>query len=275
MPSPYNTSAYRYPNELLILALTILLVTLVIAFTATATLCTSVVFITAILLLAYSASRSRHQTLMQQAAQVNPTSAPALHQLFQQCQARLQPGNVQVFVVPSKTLNAYTFGLDDPKVVVLYSALLKVMDEGELRFIIGHEMGHVRLGHTRLNSFVGGMAGIPSASAASAVLTLAFLWWNRACEYSADRAGLLACGKPEKAITALIKLVAGPQGLTRRGMELAYRQIDTQDDTFLGSLGEVLGTHPMIIKRIEEIRRYAASADYQRLLARLAQNERA
>ncbi|HSF81821.1 MAG TPA: M48 family metallopeptidase [Anaerolineales bacterium] len=275
MPSPYNTSAYRYPNELLILALTILLVTLVIAFTATATLCTSVVFIAAILLLAYSASRSRHQTLMQQAAQVNSTSAPALHQLFQQCQARLQPGNVQAFVVPSKTLNAYTFGLDDPKVVVLYSALLKVMDEGELRFIIGHEMGHVRLGHTRLNSFVGGMAGIPSASTASAVLTLAFLWWNRACEYSADRAGLLACGKPEKAITALIKLVAGPQGLTRRGMELAYRQIDAQDDTFLGSLGEVMGTHPMIIKRIEEIRRYAASADYQRLLARLAQNERA
>ncbi len=275
MPKLYYTSAYRYSNEFLILALTLLLVALIIAFTATATLCTSVVFILAMVLLAYSASRSRHQALMQRAAPVSPQTTPALNDLVQSCQARLQPGEVQVYLVPSKTLNAYTFGLDDPKVVVLYSALLKVMDADELRFIIGHEMGHVRLGHTRLNSLVGGIAGIPSSSAASALLALAFLGWNRACEYSADRAGLLACGNPEKAITALIKLVAGPQALTRAGLQLAYRQIDAQDDTFLGNLGEALGTHPMIIKRIGEIRRYAASAEYQRLLARLAQNERA
>lgn len=275
LPRIFRTSAYRYPNELLILALTLLLVTLIIAFTATATLCTSVVFIAAMVALAYSASRSRHQALMQRAAQVSPQSTPVLNAIVHQCQRRLQPGEVQVYLVPSKTLNAYTFGLEDPKVVVLYSALLKVMDEDELRFIIGHEMGHVRLGHTRLNSLVGGIAGIPSSSAASALLALAFLGWNRACEYSADRAGLLSCGKPEKAITALIKLVAGPQALTSTGMQLAYRQIDAQDDTFLGNLGEALGTHPMVIKRIEEIRRYATSAEYQRLLARLTQNERA
>ncbi|UCH60688.1 MAG: M48 family metallopeptidase [Anaerolineales bacterium] len=273
MPKFYHTSAYRYPNELLILALTLVLVALVIALTATATLCTSVVFIAGMLALSYSASRSRHQALMQRAVAVSPQSTPELNELVQGCQQRLQPGEVRVYLLPSKTLNAYTFGLDDPKVVVLYSALLKVMDADELRFIIGHEMGHVRLGHTRLNSLVGGMAGIPSSSAASALLALAFLGWNRACEYSADRAGLLACGKPEKAITALIKLVAGPQALTHAGMQLAYQYIDAQDDTFLGTLGEALGTHPMIIKRIGEIRRYAASAEYQRLLARLVQNE--
>ena len=46
-----------------------------------------------------------------------------------------------------------------------------------------------------LNWLVGGMAGIPSPFMASALLAMAFLWWNRACEFSADRAGLLACGK--------------------------------------------------------------------------------
>ena len=86
------------------------------------------------------------------------------------------------------------------------------MDADELRFIIGHEMGHVALGHTWLNSLVGGMAGIPSSSTSSAILTLAFLSWNRTCELSADRAGLLACGSLDKAVSSLIKLVAGPEG---------------------------------------------------------------
>lgn len=268
----YRTSAYRYPNETLILTITFILVALVIVFTATATLCTSALFVGLIVTLAYTSSRSRHQALMRRAAQVTSQSTPNLAQLVAECVARLQPGEVQIFLVPSKTLNAYTFGLDDPKVVVLYATLLKVMDEDELRFIIGHELGHVRLGHTRLNSLVGGMAGIPSASAASAVLTLAFLSWNRACEYSADRAGLLACGKPEKAITALIKLVAGPQALTSQGLQLAYRQIDAEDDTFLGNLSEAFGTHPMVIRRIQELRRYAASPEYRRLQERLDQN---
>ena len=141
------------------------------------------------------------------------------------------------------------------------------MDADELRFVIGHELGHIALGHTYLNSLVGGMAGIPSPSAASALLAMAFLSWNRTCEHSADRAGLLACGKPDKAVSALIKLVAGPAGSSRAGLELAYRQIDAEDDTVWGNLNEAFASHPMLIKRIQAIRSYAASNQYKRLLA--------
>lgn len=265
MPRPYNTTAYRYPNERLILALTSFLVILVIALTATATLCASVLFIAAMVAMAYYFSRSQHQALLRGARRVTIQDTPGLAKLFRQCAARLQPGEVEVFVTPSSKMNAYTFGLADPKVVVLYSELFEVMDGDELLFILGHELGHVRLGHTRLNSLVGGMAGIPSASSASVLMTMAFLWWNRACEYSADRAGLLACGKPEKAITALIKLVAGPHARTQTGMELAYRRIDAEDDTILGDISEALSSHPLLIKRITNLRKYAASAQYRRL----------
>lgn len=265
MPRPYNTTAYRYPNERLILALTCFLVILVIALTATATLCASVLFIAAMVAMAYYFSRSQHQALLRGARRVTIQDTPGLAKLFRQCAARLQPGEVEVFVTPSSKMNAYTFGLADPKVVVLYSELFEVMDGDELLFILGHELGHVRLGHTRLNSLVGGMAGIPSASSASVLMTMAFLWWNRACEYSADRAGLLACGKPEKAITALIKLVAGPHARTQTGMELAYRRIDAEDDTILGDISEALSSHPLLIKRITNLRKYAGSAQYRRL----------
>ncbi len=179
---------------------------------------------------------------------------------------------MQVFVAPSNRLNAYTFGLVSPQVVVLHSALLQVLDADELRFVLGHELGHVRLGHTWLNSLVGGMAGMPSPSMASVILAMAFLWWNRACEYSADRAGLLACGKPHKAISALVKLAAGTEAGTRAGIELALRHIEAEDDHSLAGLGELLSTHPMMARRIEQLRHYAASAEYRRLQPLMARN---
>jgi Zn-dependent protease with chaperone function len=103
------------------------------------------------------------------------------------------------------------------------------------------------------------------------LLTMAFLWWNRTCEYSADRAGLLACGKPEKAISALVKLAAGPEADTEIELAQAYRQIDAEDDTLLGSFNDVLATHPLLIRRIQQIRKYAGSAEYARLLGRMSQ----
>jgi Zn-dependent protease with chaperone function len=260
-------TSYRYPDEYIVLGLTLLLVGLVIAISALATVCTSLVFVLLVVVWAYFSSRSHHQNLVRAAYPVTDSNTPRLLRLFQESADRIKPGPLQAFVVPSRQLNAYTFGLDDPKVVVLYSALLDVMDADELRFIIGHEMGHIALGHTRLNSLVGGLAGIPSNSLASAVLVTVFLWWNRTCELSADRAGLLATGKPEKAITALIKLVAGPTGKTARGLELAYRKIDAEDDTLLGSLQETFASHPMLIRRINALRQWSSSQQYRRLQA--------
>ncbi len=269
---PYNTTAYRYANERLILALTLLLVFFVIALTATATICLSFVFVVAMVALSYALNRSHHKTLMERARQVTPQDMPVLAALAVESIARLQTGPVHVFVAPSNRLNAYTFGLSSPKVVVLNSSLLQVMDADEMCFILGHELGHVRLGHTRLNSLMGGMAGIPSPFVASAILTMAFLWWNRACEFSADRAGLLVCSKPHKAITALVKLAAGKDGRTRAGLERTLQRIEAEDDHALSGLGEALTTHPMMVRRIEKLRRYAASNEYQRLRARMEQN---
>jgi len=268
-----NNTAYRYPSEHAILALTLVIVVSVIALTATATVCLSVVFVAVMVGVGYAMTRAQHRELLGQALPVSPEHAPALTRLVRGCAARLQVRQVQVFVANSPVLNAYTFGILPPYVVVLNSALLQTMDADELRFIIGHELGHVRLGHTWLNSLVGGMAGIPSPFLASAVLSFAFLWWNRACEHSADRAGLLACGKPSKAISALVKLASGPETDTPGELLQALRQIEAEDDTALASLGEALSTHPMMGRRIEQLRRYAQSAEYRRLQPLLAHNE--
>lgn len=258
---------YRNPDEGPVLALTLVLVLGVIALTASATVCTSVVFALGFVIFSYQASRSHHQQLLVSAQSVTSSSSPRLASAVSSAAERLKPGPIEVYLLPTRQLNAYTFGLGSPKVIVLYSGLLRIMDEDEIKFILGHEMGHVALGHTWLNSLIGGLAGIPSPFSAAAVLALAFRSWNRACEYSADRAGLIACGKPEKAISALVKLVAGPQADDPGDLELAYQQIDAEDDTILGELSETMASHPLMIRRIERLRQFARSRSFQNLFS--------
>jgi Zn-dependent protease with chaperone function len=261
-------TSYRYPNEQLILAGTIALVLIVIALTATATLCGSAVFIALMLGLAFALNSLHHDRLVKTAQAVTPATMPRLDRLVRECAARLRPGKTQTYIAPARILNAYTFGLTEPRTVVVYAAMLELMDEAELKFIVGHELGHVALGHTWLNSILGGMAGIPSPYVAAALLYFAFRGWNRACEYSADRAGLLACGQPDKAVSALIKLT-GRGAQSAEGLQQMLLRLERQDDDLANILGETVSTHPLIVKRIHALRRYAASPEYRALQTRL------
>jgi Zn-dependent protease with chaperone function len=267
----YRSTAYRYPNEVLILVVTVILVLTVIIIAATATFCVAGIFIIIMLVMALITNRSHNQSLMQQAYQVRADNLPELHNVAAIAHKRLQPGPVELYLVRSKTLNAYTFGLGDPKVIVLYDPLLKIMDGDEMAFIIGHEMGHVALSHTWLNTLLGGMSGVPAPFGAAVILYTAFRSWNRNCEFSADRAGLLACGNLSKAISALVKLVA-PNMRTQADFERALTMIDAQDDNVLNQFGELFQSHPMVIRRINQLREYAATSEYKNLQASMNRN---
>ncbi|OGO64139.1 MAG: hypothetical protein A2030_11345 [Chloroflexi bacterium RBG_19FT_COMBO_50_10] len=103
-------------------------------------------------------------------------------------------------------------------------------------------------------------------------MELAFRWWNRACEFSADRAGMLACNNPNKGITALIKLEAGASAHSQAGLLATINRIESQDDDLAHHINELLATHPMIVKRIEQIRKYMRSPEYARLQLLMNQN---
>jgi len=267
----FQSRAYRYENEQVVLVLTILLVLGVIIFTSTATFCLSGVFIVGMFVLSAVINRSHHQELLQKAHRIDQSQTPELARLVHECGLKLQPGQVDAFLVNQKQFNAYTFGIENPKALVLFSPLLKVMNPVELKFIIGHEMGHVALGHTCLNTILGGMAGIPAPFGAAVLLYTAFRWWNRMCEYSADRAGLLACGDINAAISALVKLVA-PDVQTQRDFERALSMVDAEDDSASNRLAEVFQTHPMVIRRINALKGYARTKEYQALQAGINHN---
>jgi Zn-dependent protease with chaperone function len=261
-------TSYRYPSEIWILLGTILLLFALLLIAAGVSLCVAPLLFLLFLVLIYFQNSAHHKALMDGAVQVTMRNAPAMYQMIESLKRRLQPGDVQVFIAKNDERNAYTFGLTRPNDIVMYSSLFDIMDDDELRFVLGHEMGHVALGHTWLNSLMGGMAGVPVSLGAAVILTLAFQWWSRACEYSADRAGLLACGNLDKASLALVELVVGD---VRTNMEYqrALAAIDREDDSLGNVLMESFSSHPMIIRRIQELRKFAASDEYRRLQAQV------
>lgn len=158
---------------------------------------------------------------------------------------RLGQGLPPVRVWPSDELNAFTLGLGSRQVVVLHSELCRRLPPDELLFVIGHELGHVRFGHSLWLTLTTPLrAG--SVPVLSALLGLIFNSWSVRAEYSADRAGLLAVRRLEPAVAALerISFPAAPGG-----------EPGADDRT----LTEYLGTHPTLAHRIAALRRFRES----------------
>lgn len=118
--------------------------------------------------------------------------------------------------------NAYISSINGKFHFVLTSSLLDLYEDRpqELKFIIGHELGHALLGHESTKRKAFGILWAIQTIEPAAVpdkfqnvlppLALGRLFtWSREAEISADRAGLLCCGDPEVAYQAMMRLLHG------------------------------------------------------------------
>ncbi len=264
----------RHPSEIPILLITLLVISAmalitiaaITGLTAGTAFCVSLCAVPLLGLLMLGASTmtnvQHHQALIRQAYRVpvdrrtgENEALDEIGEMVRECRQALGCEPVEVFIVPGRQVNAYTFGLNSPKVIVLYEPILKIMNRDELKFVIGHEMGHIVYGHTLLNTLLGGMAGMPSSLGAAIIFAFTFRWWSRACEYSCDRAGLAACGNLTRGIAALAQLAVGDID-TAAELQQALAVIDRQDDSVSENFGELLSDHPMIAKRIKALQEY-------------------
>jgi Zn-dependent protease with chaperone function len=80
-------------------------------------------------------------------AQVGPRQFADLDALLDECvlvlDAQVKP---DLFVSQLPEVNAYTIGMDSPFIVVT-SGMYELMTHDEMRFVLGHELGHALSGH--------------------------------------------------------------------------------------------------------------------------------
>jgi hypothetical protein len=117
-----------------------------------------------------------------------------------------------------------------------------MLTDDELRYILGREMGRIKLGHTRLDLLLGSHR-IPLPAALSIVTQLrglVFASLDRAQAFSADRIGVVACGRIDHAVSTYAKLALGPRGATNFRLEMLEGQARQLAEGSTGLTGKLL-----------------------------------
>jgi Zn-dependent protease with chaperone function len=184
---------------------------------------------------------------------------PDVAQLVASCRERLDVTEaVEVYVTSSPVLNAYAVGFSAPYLVVLHSALLEQLDRDELSYVVGHELAHVKFRHTTILGLIGQLGtqtyGVPLLSL---LLRGVFLSWMRVTEHTADRAGLIACGRLDKALATQLVLAVGAERARRVDVGEVVRYYREHDVDLAQQLGDVLSTHPRMEARLDAMVDYA------------------
>jgi Zn-dependent protease with chaperone function len=238
---------YRHPREPLALALSIFLL---IGLSALGGLLMGGLLIV-LLGVSYAVARLAHGQSLRRAIPVHHESYPRVQACLDRCYGHLPYVQIDVYVIESSRLDAYTFGIDRPYSMVLHSGLVEALSEDELVAVIGREMGHLIFEHTFFSSLMGGI--LYRSGLISLGWSLVFLRWRRLAERTADRISLLACGQLDAAMRALIKLAVGSEAETvdvERILDRVYGQDRTD---LLDRLGELVGAYPQLVARLRAL----------------------
>jgi Zn-dependent protease with chaperone function len=203
---------------------------------------------------------------------------PQLYQsMLDGCYILDLPTVPELFISQNPLVNAMTLGADKPFMVIT-SGMVDLMDPEEMRFVIGHELGHVLSGHAvyrtmlfHLLNLVTRIAWLPIVLPAKGIIW-ALEEWYRKSELSCDRAGLLAGQDVEAARRALMKTAGGSRlgELSHDAFHQQAREYDAVPDVRDGLLKllQLQGnTHPFAVIRFAELDRWASGGDYADILA--------
>ena len=184
----------------------------------------------------------------------------------------------EMFVQNSPLTNAMCVGMDKPT-IILNSALLDILEEEELRFVVAHELGHALSGHAvyrsllnRLIALSGVLSAVPLGSFGLRAIVAGLYEWQRKSELSADRAGLLATQDPATAFRVHMKLASGSGDLSELDQTSFFAQgqeyLDAGDlrDSLLKLLLIEGQSHPFAVVRAAELRQWVDSGEYTRIL---------
>jgi Zn-dependent protease with chaperone function len=212
------------------------------------------------------------------AIRVDHRQYPRVYQLLADAGTTLDIAELpELYVTQDPMINGQAIGMDRPFIVITTGAVEK-LDDDELRILLGHELGHVRSGHsvyktimTILTRWAANISWLPiGAITLRAIIAAMFEWWRKA-ELSADRAGLLAGQDPAAALRLMMKMAGGGD----------LSQIDTT--AFLEQAAEYEGggdlrdsihkigmtawsSHPVPVARAAELRQWVDSGEYARIL---------
>jgi len=211
------------------------------------------------------------------AVRVGATQFPRLNALYTDVLTSLDwSERPELFVSQTPFVNAGAFGMDKP-FIVINSGALRLLDDDELRALLGHELGHIMSGHALYRTILVLILNVSFASlpflAGIALLPIriALLEWYRKSELSSDRAGLVASQDAAASMRMFLKM-AGGGDMTQMDLNAFLVQAKEYEESggALDRIFQILNTldrtHPFNTLRAAELQRWIESGEYDRIL---------
>jgi Zn-dependent protease with chaperone function len=213
------------------------------------------------------------------AIRVSPRQYPHIQQMLNECATTLDLESVpELYIEQDPTPQAMAIGMDKP-IIVITTGMLELVDADGLRFIIGHEVGHVLSGHAvyrtmliALINIAAALQWLPIGAWSIRAIILGLNEWFRKSELSCDRAGLL-CSQDPNAVLRVHASLAGarnPNDIDVAGFLDQAEEYETRGDvrdSVLKLLQLSAKSHPLAALRAAELQKWAAGPQYAEILA--------
>ena len=199
---------------------------------------------------------------------VQPDLLPDFYALCQEVKQRLNfTEPVDFYITGDASVNAFSLAAEDkgePHIVNVNSALFDLMTQDELRFVIGHELGHLINRDTALSRLINFV--FPPNSNVPVSLQYKIRLHAQLAELVADRYGFMATESMDVCVTAFFKMASGLD-LAKMNVSLDALIADNNRrlEYFLKDKGVSRASHPVNPIRVQALNLFANATSEEEL----------
>lgn len=210
------------------------------------------------------------------AVRVGSNQFPRIWELYEEvCTTLDAPKRYPLLVSQNPVVNAGAYGMDEP-FIILNSGTLQLLDDRQVAYVLGHEVGHIMSDHVLYRTMTEllinlAKMGFPIVGLAARAILIGLLEWSRKAELSADRAGLLAVQNPDGVMRTMLKMAGGGRDDETSLPEFVqqaeeYRESGDLADQVFKVLNLLAQSHPFWVLRVSELRSWIESGEYDRVM---------